>query len=47
METIPRCVRDKIIQTLKERIVGFEEEGFSREDAMAKVLLPSMWHYVK
>lgn len=46
METIPQSVRDKIVQTLKERIEGFEKEGFSREDAMAKVLLPSMWHYV-
>ena len=46
METIPQSVKDKIIQTLKERISGFEEEGFSKEDAMAKVLLPSMWHYV-
>lgn len=47
MEAIPQCVRDKIIQTLKDRIVGFEKEGFSHDDAMAKVLLPSMWKYVK
>ena len=47
METMPQSVRDKIIQTLKERISGFEKEGFSRDDAMSKVLLPSMWHYVK
>ena len=47
MEMTPQSVRGKIIQTLKERIVGFEKEGFSSEDAIAKVLLPSMWHYVK
>jgi hypothetical protein len=47
METIPQSVRDKIIQTLKDRIKGFEKDGFSKEDAIAKVLLPSMWHYVK
>ena len=47
METVPTSVRDKIIQTLRDRVAGFQEEGFSREDAMAKVLLPSMWHYIK
>lgn len=47
MDSLPVSVREKIVQTLKERIAGFEKEGFSHEDAMAKVLLPSMWKYVE
>ena len=46
-DDIKRSVREKIIQTLKERIAGFEKHRVSHEDAMAKVLLPSMWKYVE
>lgn len=47
MECIPASVREKIIETLRMRVRLFEEEGFCKEDAIAKVLPPSVQHLLK
>lgn len=44
LDTLPKPVCRKIIDTIKIRIAQFESEGFADEDARAKVLPPSLWY---
>lgn len=47
MSKIPITVRQKIIDTLRQRVIIFENEGFSKEDALAKVLPPSIQYILE
>lgn len=47
MSKIPDTVKQKIIDTLRQRVKIFENEGFCKEDALAKVLPPSIQHILE
>lgn len=47
LNEIPGTVKNKIIDTLVNRIKEYEIEGFSTEDARAKVLPPSLFYLLK
>lgn len=47
MTTFPVTVKQKILDTLRKRVEIFEAEGFSKEDALAKVLPPSIQYILE